>query len=134
MAVGRPKMEIDYKLVEDLGSIMCTMNEIASILGCSTSKLEKDEEFMRVYKKALDNGKMSLRRQQYQLAMKGNCTMLIWLGRQYLGQTDKVESEVDEDTNKTIEVKIIKPSEEDKERLKKLEDEICNGDGNSGGI
>lgn len=134
MAAGRPKMEIDYKLVEDLGSIMCTMNEIASILGCSTSKLEKDEEFMRVYKKALDNGKMSLRRQQYQLAMKGNCTMLIWLGRQYLGQTDKVESEVDEDTNKTIEVKIIKPSEEDKERLKKLEDEICNGDGNSGGI
>lgn len=134
MAAGRPKMEIDYKLVEDLGSIMCTMNEIASILGCSTSKLEKDEEFMRVYKKALDNGKMSLRRQQYQLAMKGNCTMLIWLGRQYLGQTDKVESEGEEDTNKTIEVKIIKPSEEDKERLRKLEDEICNGDGNSGGI
>ncbi len=131
MAAGRPKTAIDYGLVEDLGSIMCTMNEIASILGCSTSKLEKDEEFMRVYKKALDNGKMSLRRQQYQLAMKGNCTMLIWLGRQYLGQTDKVESEVEEDTNKTIEVKIIKPSEEDKERLKKLEDEIYNGDGNS---
>lgn len=132
--MARPRFEIDWDLVNKLGHIMCTVKEIASILGCSSSKLEKDEEFMQVYKKALDEGKMSLRRQQYQLAMKGNCTMLIWLGRQYLGQTDKVESEVEEDTNKTIEVKIIKPSEEDKERLKKLEDEICNGDGNSGGI
>lgn len=131
---GRPRFEIDWDLVNKLGHIMCTMPEIASILGCSLNRLERDEEFIRVYKKALEEGKMSLRRQQYQLAMKGNCTMLIWLGRQYLGQTDKVDNVVNEDTNKTIEVKIIKPSEDDKERLRKLEDEICNGDGNSGGI
>ena len=30
----------------------------------------------------------SLRRAQYEAAMKGNATMLIWLGKQYLGQRD----------------------------------------------
>lgn len=34
---------------------------------------------------------MSLRRAQMKLAESGNATMLIWCGKQYLGQTDKVE-------------------------------------------
>ena len=44
-------------------------------------------------KKNIDNGKISLRRSQLKLADSGNCTMNIWLGKQYLGQTDKVESD-----------------------------------------
>lgn len=35
---------------------------------------------------------MSLRRQQIALAEKGNATMLIWLGKQLLGQSDKVDT------------------------------------------
>jgi hypothetical protein len=34
-----------------------------------------------------------LRRLQWKLARAGNATMLIWLGKQWLGQTDKVESD-----------------------------------------
>jgi hypothetical protein len=36
---------------------------------------------------------MSLRRKQFQVALegKGNVGMLIWLGKQYLGQTEKNE-------------------------------------------
>lgn len=34
---------------------------------------------------------MSLKRKQWEMAMNGNITMLIWLGKQNLGQTDKVE-------------------------------------------
>lgn len=30
---------------------------------------------------------------QYEIAMNGNCSMLIWLGKQYLGQKDQVETE-----------------------------------------
>ncbi len=36
-------------------------------------------------------GKASLRRKQYEIAMSGNTTMLIWLGKQALGQSDKQE-------------------------------------------
>lgn len=89
---GRPKKEIDYVTVEKLASIQCTQEEISNFLGISTRTLQKDEEFLRIYKKGLDNGKMSLRRWQYKKAQDGNVSMLIWLGKQYLGQTDKVEN------------------------------------------
>lgn len=45
---------------------------------------------------------MSLRRKQYEMAAGGNPTMLIWLGKQYLNQTDK--NEIDQTTTiKTVE-------------------------------
>ena len=89
---GRPKKEIDYETVEKLASIQCTQNEIASFLNLSVRTLQRDEEFFRLYKKGQENGKMSLRRMQWKLAEK-NTAMAIWLGKQYLGQTDKVENE-----------------------------------------
>ena len=87
---GRPKKIIDYQLVEDLASIFCTQEEIASIMKCDVRTLQRDEEFCRLYIKNIDNAKSSLRRVQYKKAMSGNTTMLIWLGKQYLGQSDKV--------------------------------------------
>lgn len=32
---------------------------------------------------------------QYEQAMRGNTTMLIWLGKQWLGQSDKVDQKID---------------------------------------
>ncbi len=89
MAGGRPKKEIDYKIVEELSNIQCTQEEIASVLNISVRTLQRDEEFCRIYKNGMDNGKMSLRRMQWAAANQGNTTMLVWLGKQYLGQTDK---------------------------------------------
>ena len=40
-----------------------------------------------------------MRRSQFDLAKKGNATMLIWLGKQYLGQTDKPTAEEDDEVN-----------------------------------
>lgn len=88
MGAGRPKFKIDYDTVERLASIMCTQEEIASFLGCSVDTLQRDEEFCGVYKKGLDKGKMSVRRKQFQMC-DSNPTMAIWLGKQYLGQSDK---------------------------------------------
>ena len=89
MAGGRPKKVIDYKLVEQLGSIQCTQEEIASALDISVRTLQRDEEFCRIYKSAMDDGRKSLRRLQWDAAYNGNTTMLVWLGKQYLKQTDK---------------------------------------------
>jgi len=97
---GRPKKPIDWDMAEKLCSIHCTGEEIASILGVSYDTLQRrcQEEykfgFADYYKKASANGKMSLRRKQYEVAMKGNTSMLIWLGKNILGQRDHVENEI----------------------------------------
>lgn len=90
---GRPKKEIDYDAVEKLAMIQCTQEEIASFLNISTRTLQKDEEFLRIYKRGMDNGKISLRRKQFKIADK-NPSMAIFLGKQYLGQTDKIDNSI----------------------------------------
>lgn len=50
-----------------------------------------DKTFRLYSSKKNGNGKIALRRFQLQQAEK-NPTMAIWLGKQYLGQTDKIES------------------------------------------
>ena len=90
--MARPKIKLDYELIEKLAGIMCTQEEIASFIGCSVDTLQRDETFCGIYKKGLNNGKMSLRRKQWKLADK-NPTMAIWLGKQYLKQRDNIEVE-----------------------------------------
>ena len=101
MAGGRPKAEIDYALVEKLAHIQCTQDEISKIIGITTRTLQKDDEFLRIYNKGMDEGKMSLRRLQWKAAEKGNTTMLVWLGKQYLSQREP-RQDISVDTNKDI--------------------------------
>ena len=103
MPGGRPKAVIDYPLVEKLGQIQCTQEEIANILDISVRTLQRDEEFCRLYKKGIESGKMSLRRFQWEEAKKGNTTTLVWLGKQYLGQREpREEVEIPQGTPKVI--------------------------------
>ena len=94
---GRPRKiltEDALKLIENLSRIMCTDEEIASILGCSRDifyNVDNEELYRQAIEKGKAQGKQSLRRQQWELAKKGNASMLIWLGKQWLNQTDKVE-------------------------------------------
>ena len=88
--MARPKKKIDYTAVEKLASIHCTQEEIANFLDISVRTLQRDAEFCRIYKKGQETGKMTLRRYQFKLAEK-NTSMAIWLGKQYLGQKEKIE-------------------------------------------
>lgn len=103
MAGGRPKKTIDYSTVEKLASIMCTQEEIAEYLDISTRTLQRDEEFCRIYKKGLEKGKMSLRRTQFRIA-ENHAGMAIFLGKNYLGQSDKQDLNIDADVGLKIEV------------------------------
>lgn len=109
---GRPKKEIDYQAVEKLASIQCTQDEIANFLDLSVRTLQRDEEFCRLYKKGMDNGKMSLRRTQFKIAEKGNASMAIFLGKQYLGQKDVIENSGETTSRITI-VNSLPKEEED---------------------
>lgn len=53
----------------------------------------------------MDKGRMSLRRKQWQAVENGNTTMLVWLGKQYLRQKDKV-SDDDREDSQPLEVKV----------------------------
>ena len=109
--MGRPPKVIDYELVERLSQIQCTQDEIASILDVSVRTLQRDETFVIIYKKGMDSGRMSLRRYQWEAAKKGNTSMLIWLGKQYLGQSEHVVVDNKADAIKNVEDTIIKVRE-----------------------
>ena len=87
--MGRPKKEIDEDEVFLLASYGLTRTEIAAIVGCHANTI--DIRFSEILKEGHEHRNGSLRRKQYEVAMHGNVAMLIWLGKQYLGQTEKVE-------------------------------------------
>ena len=94
---GRPTISVNWEEVNRLCAIQCTAEEIASVLAISVDTLSRrcvtDHKisFAEYIKKNSGEGKTSLRRAQFRLALNGNATMLVWLGKQYLGQTDKQE-------------------------------------------
>lgn len=88
--MARPRKQIDADQVKTLAAINCSYEEMAAVLGCNESTLTR--RFAQVIKEGRANGRMSLKRKQYEMAMGGNITMLIWLGKQLLGQSDKVET------------------------------------------
>ena len=84
--------------VELFGSLLATQEEMASWFDVCLSTIEKYmtqkdpenvTEFLRVYKKAAAKATTSLRRVQMSKALEGDNTLLIWLGKQILGQKDK---------------------------------------------
>ena len=87
---GRPKKyNLDTKQVEQLAGFGCTDTEIASFFNISRTTLERNYE--QYLTKGRESGKIRLRQMQWASAKKGNVAMLIWLGKQLLGQSDKQE-------------------------------------------
>lgn len=89
--MARPRKKLDADLIKKLAHIHCTVDEIASICGCSKDTLER--RYMDVINEGRASGKSSLRRLQWEAAQKGNATMQIWLGKQILDQKDKPAGE-----------------------------------------
>jgi hypothetical protein len=92
--VGRPPIEFDLSVVEGLGRIGATAFEMAQILPGSRSTIEHrmadtESDFCKAYQKGRAFLSASLRRKQIQVAMSGNVTMLIWLGKQHLWQQER---------------------------------------------
>jgi|SRR6478736_4249938 len=99
--VGRPKIEIDPDQVYKLAAIQCTTAEMASVLKCSPDTLERN--FAAIIKEGREHGVMSVKRKQYELAMQGDKTMLIWFGKNYCGQRDRH----DVISSNTTQVKVV---------------------------
>jgi len=96
----RPYFEVNWNTVDSMCAIQCTGEEIAGVLGCdydtlaTACKREKGLTFSEYFDQKRATGNVSLRRKQYSTAMEGNPTMLIWLGKNWLGQADKTETAI----------------------------------------
>jgi hypothetical protein len=85
--MARPKLDIDATEVYKLAKFHCTNKEIAEFFSCSVDTIT--DRFPEELRKGRAEGKHVLRKLQWAAAGKGNVAMLIWLGKQYLMQSDQ---------------------------------------------
>lgn len=96
-AGGPPKAEISLKGLEKLCEMQCTDAEIAAVFEVATKTIErrrKEPEFAEAMERGRLKGCVSLRRAQMKAALAGDRTMLIWMGKQLLGQRDSYDTQV----------------------------------------
>lgn len=120
--VGRHNLPIPPDEVELMASIGCTDREIATYFGLA------ETTFRSNFSDYLINGrqqlKTSLRRAQLQTALSGNATLLIWLGKQILGQQ--------ENPSTSDERKPLPWTDDFDERIEDLEDVETSTEENNG--
>lgn len=108
--MGRPKIEIDQCEFEKLCAMQCTLIEISEWFGVSEDTIERwckrtyKATFADTFKRKSAGGRISLRRKQFEVAMAGDKTLLVWLGKNWLGQRDiqEVYAEAGESTIEQI--------------------------------
>lgn len=130
-AGGRPRIEFNMEMVYQWGRFRATYETMADIAGCSIDTINRlmqddESEFCKHYKRGLAETKVKLSEAQIWRGLGGtmrvekalgsgdivtynafyppDSTMLIWLGKQYLGQKDKIAEEV---PNQPLTVRLI---------------------------
>lgn len=86
VVVGRDKKIVPPRDVERLAQMGCKDSEIAEWFGVDENTLRYNFSVELLKGKLALN--QSLRQAQIRLAMSGNATMLIWLGKNILGQSE----------------------------------------------
>lgn len=83
------KIKIDPEQVFKLAARFWKNTEIAAFFGCDEGTIRK--KFSDELIKGREVGKGTLRDYQLRAAKSGSAALLIWLGKQYLDQTEKIE-------------------------------------------
>lgn len=94
MPGGRPRFawsEERLDTVRELASEGATIAEIALAVGCADSTMRASKIAMSAFHDGQNDMRLSLRHWQFLQAKSGNTQMLIWLGKNVLGQTDSVK-------------------------------------------
>lgn len=86
---GKPRKEIDEVQVIKLAQLGCTSEEIGDIVGLDGSNIRR--RYGDLLKAVKSESKSAIRRAQLNKALNGDTTMLIWLGKNWLKQSDAGE-------------------------------------------
>lgn len=103
--MGRPKKVIDWDHLDNLLTLGAGLIDCSELLKMSDDTIQKNIKekhnctFTEYREKKLANMRVKLLKKQFDVAMNGNVTMLIWLGKQRLGQSEKTET-----TNRNVEM------------------------------
>lgn len=92
--LGRPKKTFTPEQINQIKALArchCPDSEIAAAVSIGETTLHS--HFGPLLKEQREIGKSNLRAKQFKLAMQGNLGMLIWLGKQLLGQRDGLKLE-----------------------------------------
>ncbi len=90
MKTAKKRIELtEEQKIEKLASFGLNNKEIAEALGYNETTLTNNFGLFLI--KGRTNLKEKLKRKQIAVALQGNVVMLIWLGKQYLGQAEKTE-------------------------------------------
>lgn len=91
---GRPEVVVDLKKVKLFSRFDPTDQELAAALDISPKKFSElknaDPAILQAMEEGRALGRFSLRGKQFNMAMKGNVPLLIWRGKQDLGQREKI--------------------------------------------
>lgn len=113
---GRPRKltadEATINQITGMAAIFCTKSEVCAVLRVSRPTLDRffadNPEVLAAYEDGFGAGQMSLRRKQFKLADK-NAAMAIFLGKNYLGQSDKLDLNHGGEVGMTVTVKRFTP-------------------------
>lgn len=109
---GRPPKPVDAAVVEGMAYAGGTNVEIADFCGVSADTIER--RFRDSLTKSRARRRLRLRQLQWKAAEAGDKTMLIWLGKVELGQSETVKNEHTGADGKplppsVVTVKLIRP-------------------------
>lgn len=126
------RRDFDWNQIANMCEIQCTQAEIAKVMGCEENTLraackrDNKKDWAQFYAEHRAAGCISLRRSQWKKAITNlDTTMLIFLGKNMLGQKDKVENDVNMSGGQTINVDLSALS---KEQLKEIMRDDEEGD------
>lgn len=86
---GRPPKILNGEYVISLARMGCINQEIADFFKVDEKTIRT--RFPEELREGRSEMKVGLRQKQVGMALAGDKTMLIWLGKQYLGQADRQE-------------------------------------------
>ena len=108
----RTKIPIDWTRVEKMAMAGASGVQIAAAIGVHYDTLvnrykeDNSSDFSEYLTTKREKGNELLLRKQYDVAMSGDKTMLVWLGKQRLGQSEKQQTDVTTGGEKIDSIKV----------------------------
>ena len=103
------------KQVRALGKLHSTVRDCAAHFEVALSTFQAFfaiDSVQAAFEIGMGQGKVGLRRKQFEMAMKGNTTMLVWTGKNILGQTDRMATELTGKDGSAIKVEHVQSDAE----------------------
>lgn len=106
--MGRPKANVDLEAVTELAAEGNTLKDTLSAIGICKATFYNRKDILKAFEQGRSLLRVNLRHWQLASAKSGNPAMLIWLGRNWLGQSENPETDAENSQNEDALSKSLK--------------------------